>query len=87
VPESSDTVKQPGGESSRLGAETSDDGSQSDQNGSEADVAVADKSAADNGDATVKAAGSEAGAIDHEPEQAKDEQVNESDTPDEARTE
>ena len=87
VPESSDSVKQPGGESSRLDAETSDDGSQSDRNGSEADVAVADKSAADNGDATVQAAGSEAGAIDHEPEQAKDEQVNESDTPDEARTE
>ena len=57
------------------------------QNGSEADVAVADKSAADNGDATVQAAGSEAGTIDHETEQAKDEQVNESDTPDEARTE
>ncbi|MCT6811307.1 MAG: helicase, partial [Bifidobacterium sp.] len=34
VPESSDSVKQPGGESSRLDAETSDDGSQSDRNGS-----------------------------------------------------
>ena len=86
IQESSDAVEQPEGESSRLDAQTSWDGSQSDQNGSEADAAVTDE-AADHGEATGQGAGSEADTIDHEHEQAKDEQVNEPDTSDENRAE
>ena len=85
--ESSDAVKQSGGESSRLDAGISGDGSQSDQAGDGTDTAVTNEPAADDGDVSGQDAGSEADTSDHQTEQAKDEKVNESDTPDEARTE
>ena len=84
---SSDAVEQYGEEPSRLDGQTSDDGSQSDQSSDETDTAVADKSAADNGDAAVLNAGSEADTFDHENEQTNDGQVKESDTSDEDRAE
>ena len=84
---SSDAVEQHGEEPSRLDGQTSDDGSQSDQSSDETDTAVADKSAADNGDAAVLNAGFEADTFDHENEQTNDEQVKESDTSDEDRAE
>ena len=79
MPESSDAVKESGGEPTHLDAETSDDGSQSGQAGDGTDVAVADDSAIDDSDATAQAAGSEADTIDQENEQTKDKQVKGSD--------
>lgn len=87
IQKSSDAVEQHGEEPSRLDGQTSDDGSQSDQSSDETDTAVVDKSAADNGDAAVLNAGSEADTFDHENEQTNDEQVKESDTSDENRAE
>ena len=84
---SSDAVEQYGEEPSHLDGQTSDDGSQSGQSSDETETAVADKSAADNGEAAVLNAGSEADTFDHENEQTNDEQVKESDTSDENRAE
>ena len=86
VLESSDAVKQPEGELSRLDVEASGDGSQSDQTG-DAGTAVADEPVADDDDESGKDAEFEADTADHENEESKDEQVKESDTSDEAKVE